>query len=425
MLNGQDRAKFEENAKKMFIEQPANMQLLIVVDKLLTGFDAPSCTYLYIDKEMQDHGLFQAICRVNRTENDDKQFGYIVDYKNLFDSLNKSITDYTSNAFDGYDQDDVKGLLVDRLKKAKESLDDALETVYEITKHVEAPKQIEQYMKYFVGNTEDKDALKENEEKRLNFYLSVVALIRAYNNVASEMEEAGYSKQEAIDIKNKVNNYTELRNAIKNASGDYIDLKQHEPDMRRLLDMYISADSSRIISDFKDASLLELIVEKGINEATKELPEMIKKSKEAVAESVEANIRKVIIQEMPINPKFYEKMSILLHDLIVQRKNDAIAYEEYLKEIEQLVRQLKPENRKNSYPASIDTEPKQALFDLIRDEAKVLALESDIYNSMEEQWVGNTIKERKVRYAIKSHIEDPEQVETILEIVKNQREYKE
>jgi type I restriction enzyme R subunit len=128
---------------------------------------------------------------------------------------------------------------------------------------------------------------------------------------------------------------------------------------------------------------------------------------------------------MPINPKFYEKMSILLHDLIVQRKNDAIAYEEYLKEIEQLVRQLKPENRKNSYPASIDTEPKQALFDLIRDEAKVLALESDIYNSMEEQWVGNTIKERKVRYAIKSHIEDPEQVETILEIVKNQREYKE
>jgi type I restriction enzyme R subunit len=425
MLNGQDRAKFEENAKKMFIEQPANMQLLIVVDKLLTGFDAPSCTYLYIDKEMQDHGLFQAICRVNRTENDDKQFGYIVDYKNLFDSLNKSITDYTSNAFDGYDQDDVKGLLVDRLKKAKESLDDALETVYEITKHVESPKQIEQYMKYFVGNTEDKDALKENEEKRLNFYLSVVALIRAYNNVASEMEEAGYSKQEAIDIKNKVNNYTELRNAIKNASGDYIDLKQHEPDMRRLLDMYISADSSRIISDFKDASLLELIVEKGIIEATKELPDIIKKSKEAVAESVEANIRKVIIQEMPINPKFYERMSTLLHDLIVQRKNDAIAYEEYLKEIEQLARQLKPENRKNAYPASIDTEPKQALFDLIRDEAKVLALESDIYNSMEEQWIGNTIKERKVRYAIKSHIEDPEQVETILEIVKNQREYKE
>ena len=84
MLDGKDREEFEIEAKQKFKKEPANMQLLIVVDKLLTGFDAPSCTYLYIDKQMQDHGLFQAICRVNRTEKEDKTFGYIIDYKNCF-----------------------------------------------------------------------------------------------------------------------------------------------------------------------------------------------------------------------------------------------------------------------------------------------------------------------------------------------------
>ncbi len=87
------------------------MKLLIVVDKLLTGFDAPSATYLYIDKQMRDHGLFQAICRVNRLDGDDKEYGYIIDYKDLFKSLERSIHDYTSGALDGYDQDDVAGLL--------------------------------------------------------------------------------------------------------------------------------------------------------------------------------------------------------------------------------------------------------------------------------------------------------------------------
>lgn len=78
---------FEAEAKRKFVDEPANMKLLIVVDKLLTGFDAPSCTYLYIDKAMHDHGLFQAICRVNRLDGESKDFGYIVDYKELFGDL--------------------------------------------------------------------------------------------------------------------------------------------------------------------------------------------------------------------------------------------------------------------------------------------------------------------------------------------------
>ena len=98
---------FEKQVKKKFIKEPGQMKLLIVVDKLLTGFDAPPATYLYIDKQMQDHGLFQAICRVNRLDGDDKEYGYIIDYKDLFKSLEGAVHDYTSGALDGYDKEDV------------------------------------------------------------------------------------------------------------------------------------------------------------------------------------------------------------------------------------------------------------------------------------------------------------------------------
>jgi type I restriction enzyme R subunit len=116
MNDSEDKAmyrveEFEKDVKNRFIKQPGQMRLLIVVDKLLTGFDAPPATYLYIDKNMQDHGLFQAICRVNRLDGDDKEYGYIVDYKDLFKKLEGAITDYTSGALDGYDAEDVAGLL--------------------------------------------------------------------------------------------------------------------------------------------------------------------------------------------------------------------------------------------------------------------------------------------------------------------------
>src|ERR1700685_3408311 len=111
----------------MFAHEPANMKLLVVVDKLLTGFDAPPCTYLYIDKRMRDHGLFQAICRVNRLDGDDKAYGYVIDYRDLFKSLDKAITDYTSEALDGYAKEDVEGLLKDRVEQARDDLDEALE----------------------------------------------------------------------------------------------------------------------------------------------------------------------------------------------------------------------------------------------------------------------------------------------------------
>lgn len=132
---------YEKAVKKRFINEPGQMKLLIVVDKLLTGFDAPSATYLYIDKEMRDHGLFQAICRVNRLDGDDKTYGYIVDYKDLFRSLETSIHDYTSGALDGYQKEDVEGLLVGRLEKARTRLEESLEKVRALCEPVKAAQR--------------------------------------------------------------------------------------------------------------------------------------------------------------------------------------------------------------------------------------------------------------------------------------------
>ncbi|EUA94214.1 putative type I restriction-modification system, R subunit [Mycobacterium ulcerans str. Harvey] len=119
------------------------------MDKLLTGFDAPSATYLYIDKKMRDHGLFQAICRVNRLDGDDKDYGYIVDYQDLFNSLESAIDDYTSGALDGYDKKDIGGLLTDRLDQARDNLDEALERIRALVEPVAPPKNTLQYQQYF------------------------------------------------------------------------------------------------------------------------------------------------------------------------------------------------------------------------------------------------------------------------------------
>ena len=426
MLGGKSREEFESDAKKTFKSEPSKMKLLIVVDKLLTGFDAPSCTYLYIDKKMRDHGLFQAICRVNRTDsnNEAKKYGYIVDYMGLFGSLNASIHDYTSEAFDSFEEDDIDGLLKDRLVVAKERLDDDLEKVEGLCMGVRAPRQIEQFIYFFCGDTADKDALKSKENIRLQFYKAVVSLIRSFINVASEMEEAGYSKAEAASIKTKVLEYTQHRDNIKLASGDYIDLKSYEPDMRLLLDQYLAADPSRVLSNLEEESLLAVIAEKGAQEASQMLPAQIRASRPSVAEALQANVRSVITSEMPLNPVFYEKMSTLLSDLIERRRKHALEYEAFLKELEALAVQIHNTSARADYPQSINTQGKQAIYDLLKDEELTATVDRAIYAQKPDDWHGNVMKERQVEYAIADHIEDETKAKEVFELVKNQPEYK-
>jgi type I restriction enzyme, R subunit len=294
--------QFEKDVKDRFVDDPGQMRLLIVVDKLLTGFDAPPATYLYIDKKMRDHGLFQAICRVNRLDGDDKDYGYIVDYRDLFNSLESAITDYTSGALDGYERQDIEGLLSDRIEKAREDLDEALERVRAICEPVAPPKNTLQYQRYFCahepGNPEQ---LKANEPKRVDLYKAVAAVTRAFGNLANEMSAAGYSDSEAEAIRAEVAHYAAVRDEVKLGAGEDVDFKQYEAGMRFLLDTYIQADASEVVADFKDTGLIQLIVEQGVG-AIDKLPAGIKQDPEAVAETITNNMRKVIIDERVMNP---------------------------------------------------------------------------------------------------------------------------
>lgn len=422
MLGNQSAEQFEKEAKKTFIKQPAQMKLLIVVDKLLTGFDAPSATYLYIDKKMQDHGLFQAICRVNRLDGPSKEYGYIVDYKDLFRSIESSIHDYTTEAFGAYDAEDVKGLLNDRLVAAKERLDMAMETIQAFCEPVPHPKNKADYYHYFYEEAAVGEAQKKYEMRRVLLYKLVVSLVRAYANIANEMDEAGYTPKEIREIKGAVKFYEDLRTEVKLHSGDHIDLKLYEPGMRQLLDMYIHADPSQTLSEFEDMTLVQLIVEKG-EAALDALPKSIRNNQGSMAETIENNIRSLIIEESPTNPKYYEKLSILLKELVDLRKQDAIAYQAYLKKVLELAKNADNPSRSATYPESLVTRAQQALYDnLDNNEILALAIDSLVNRTKKHGWKGNRLKEKQVRNAIKKHIA-PNQLDFIFHLIKEQTDY--
>ncbi|MAM88328.1 MAG: restriction endonuclease subunit R [unclassified Hahellaceae] len=419
--------EFEMDVKKRFIEEPGQMRLLIVVDKLLTGFDAPSATYLYIDKSMTDHSLFQAICRVNRLDGDDKEYGYIIDYKDLFRSLDKAVKDYTAEAFDAYDTDDVKGLLKDRLIQAKEDLDNALEAVRALCEPVSYPRNTQDFLTFFCGQSgNNTEALSEKEALRLTLYQSVAKLLRAYASIANEMDQAGYTSTQATVIKQSVVHFEKVRDEVKVASGDLLDMKRFEPAMRHLLDMYIRADDSETLMDFEELGLIELVINDN-GQGMEKLPEGLLNDKEAMAEAIENNVRKTIIDENPVNPRYYEHMSKLLDELIEQRRKHAMDYQEYLKEIKELAKKVvDPVSTSQSrYPVSVDTATKQSLYDnLGQDETLANKIDEAVRAIKKADWLGDRFKEREIANAIRESTEGYAiDIDAVMALMKAQKAY--
>lgn len=447
----QTTKQYEDETKRRFIEEPANCKLLIVVSKLLTGFDAPSCSYIYLDNELRDHNLFQAICRTNRLDGDDKDYGHIVDFKELFSDVQQAISVYSSDKLDLDGGSDAENnvTLKSWLAEGKKKLDAAREALKYLCEPILPPREVEHYLHYFCGSAGNPEALLETEVLRISFYKSVATFVRAFAAISQNLPEAGYSEAEIAVLNSEVLLFSDTRAAIKKYSGEELDVKPYEADMRHLINTYIQADPADPLGTLDNYSLVELIIETGIHDAiAKKLNDKGKLSKNAIAEGIINNVRKTIIREQLTDPRFYEQMSKLLDDLIAQKRDGTEAYEEFLRKAEALVKQMAGKHPQANTPSALHGKHEatviynnlphilaagQAAANMVAepdamDEQKRVNLALNIDCTMREKapagWKGDQAREAQVLNALFPLLDrNREATQALFELVKHQPGY--
>ena len=289
--------------------------------------------------------------------------------------------------------------------------------------------------------------MKAHETQRAALYKATVALVRAYANIADELSKAGYSEVEIARIKREVDRALKLREIIRNAAGENLDLKAYEADMRHLIDTYIEADAPRKISPFDTLPLLDLIVKTGIANAINSLPEGLKGNKTAVAETIENNVRSKIIKEHLNDPAYYDKMSAILDEIIKFRKEQADSYEAYLKQIAELAKKVEAGQAEDT-PVQLNTPGRRALYNNLRqgagsgsqiglaepspeygDAAKeamlalAIRIDETVKQTRPDGWRGVQAKENIIKAALYGILQDVAEVERIFLIIAKQKEY--
>lgn len=355
--------------------------------------------------------------------------GTFVDYKDLFESIEGAVEDYTSGAFDNFDKEDINGLLKNRLDFCKNRLDNALKQVKVICEPIESPKGTLEFLHYFVGqelsiDESREEQLKDTESRRIEFYNAVSNLVIAYTNIADEMTKAGYTKEDSKIIKEQVNFYNAARDEVMKAAGDYIELKNYDGAMRYMIDNYINADASELQYKLDEATLLDVIVASGIEKATQTLPNNVRKNKKSVALAIEANIASTIINNTPINPRYYNKMSELLKELIDMKKDQNLDYQDYIKHLVELVKKVKNPESSGEYPSSIHNVRLRGLYDILdKDEGETLLLYNSLISSVPYDFMDSKMKQREVKFLIKTVISDESKIDEIFNLWKNTRGY--
>lgn len=309
--------KYETWAKELFINQPGRMKLLIVVDKLLTGFDAPCATYLYIDKDMRDHTLFQAICRVNRLGCDvkdeegnvlchtHKEYGLIVDFKHLFGNIENAVTKFNdeNGGLGGFDETDIEELLADSLSKNKKRLL-AADKAFCALKAIWQSRGLtnnDLLADYYATDFRDDPA----EACRTALYRITGTLTAAYDNLADMMTRAGFSTAEADYYEHHAREAAHINLYVKQKSGDLFDPRNYDPDMRALLDRYLRAEEARtIVPATADFSFLDLIDDSTDAVDSVETTKKAAGSEKSAAEVIEAKARAVINNSRDKDPAF-------------------------------------------------------------------------------------------------------------------------
>ena len=281
------------------------IDLLIVVDKLLTGFDAPRASTLYIDKQLKEHNLLQAIARVNRLY-DGKDYGYIIDYRGLLGELDQALTSYAS--LSGFDPEDITGAVIDvrsEIIKAKTyytHLDDLFSSVK------------------FKDDLESYVAVLEDVQKRDDFKEWLSQFARAFKlALSSEKIYDILSEEEIKAYKQRVKFYNELRKAVQLRYHEACDFGKYEAQMQKLLDTYVSA---------KEVNELTKLVNIFETEFDDEVQRV--EGKNAKADTIISAVSAVVKEKMDSNPAFYKSIAQQIQDIIDEYKAKRLSEEEKL-----------------------------------------------------------------------------------------------
>ncbi len=320
---------YEETIKNKFID--GEIDILIVCSKLLTGFDAPRTQVLYIDKELKDHGLLQAIARTNRLF-EGKDFGLIVDYRGLIQKLDSAMEVYSGAGLEDYDGEDIQGVIVDvmacvsRLREAYSHLSDLFVGIKN------------------AGDTEEIEIFLSNVDKRAEFYELLCSFGRVLSMVLnSEKAYSAFSKQEIEMYRAAFIFYSKVRRSVKKRYADAIDNKAYEKQMQNLLDTHMSVAGIKQITNPVD-----ILDRDGLEQELKELGTLRSK-----ADAIVSHMTKSIKTNRDENPAYYDNFSKRIKDALEEYKNRVITEAEYLEKMKTIMEDYRKGTTNISYPEKI------------------------------------------------------------------------
>ena len=347
-----DADRYEEAIKNRFCD--GEIDILIVCSKLLTGFDAPLCQVLYIDKELKEHGLLQAIARTNRLH-EGKDYGLIVDYRGLIEKLDTAMDMYSGAGLENFDGGDLKGVVVD-VMSAIGNLRSAYTQLVELFAPVSS-----------ISDAEAVEVFLADDKMRQDFYTLLCAFGRALHLVLNaEQAYNALSKEERQKVQDTFIFFSKVRRSVKLQYCDAIDNAEYEPLMQNLLDTHLSVAGLKKIT-----SPIDILNKDDFEKELEELGSLRSK-----ADAIASRMTRSISEKRDENPAYYDSFSKRIRDALALYKEKVISEAEYLAKMRTIMEDYHAGKSTVSYPARIKNNVHAhaffgvltALFDEVEDE---------------------------------------------------------
>lgn len=381
-----DADRYEEAMKSKFCD--GEIDILIVCSKLLTGFDAPICQVLYIDKELKEHGLLQAIARTNRLH-EGKDYGLIVDYRGLIEKLDTAMDMYSGAGLENFDSGDLKGVVVDVMSSVG-NLRDSYTRLIELFAAVRNK-----------ADTEEVEVFLADDKVREDFYNLLCSFGKALNLVLnSEQAYAAVPKSELKKYQDTFIFFAKVRRSVKIRYCDAIDNSEYEPLMQNLLDTHLSVAGVRQIT-----SPINILNK---DDFEKELDEL--GSLRAKADAITSRMTKSISEKYDENPAYYDSFSKRIKEALEQYKTKVITEAEYLAKMRTIMEDYHAGRSTISYPESIKNNVHAQAFygvlSAILDEDKTVNVEPDFVAEIAEEITKIIAKHSQVDWTNNKTIHD-------------------